>query len=58
MSGAKRAKHIYFDIEYWRWLEKTFADSAAKYATDDNIRSIHLHFPKCAISGEDDRQTH
>src|SRR5882724_5198544 len=38
MSGAKRAKHIYFDIEYWRELEKTFADSAAKFASDDNTR--------------------
>jgi hypothetical protein len=47
VSGAKRAKHIYFDIEYWRGLEKTFADSAARYASDDGSRSAII--ARCRI---------
>lgn len=47
MSAAKRAKHIFFDIEYWRDLEKTFADSAAKYAIEDNTRTAII--ARCRI---------
>jgi len=46
MSG-QRAKHIFFSIDYWRDLEKEFADSAAKYAPDDTTRNAII--ARCRI---------
>jgi len=48
MSSPKKAKHIYFDIEYWRDLEKVCADGVAKYADDDNTRRAII--ARCRIS--------
>jgi len=46
MSG-RRATHIFFSIDYWRELEKKFADSATKYAPDDTTRNAII--ARCRI---------